>query len=55
MSLLSQLMRPEEFSKLDQPTAARLEAAVSQVVVTDKNKVELRKKLDELHKSIPKP
>jgi hypothetical protein len=55
MSLLSQLMRPEEFSKLDESTIARLESAVSQVVVTDKNRGDLQKKVEELHKSIPKP
>jgi hypothetical protein len=55
MSLLSQLMRPEDFVKLDEPTAARLEAAASQLVVTDTSKPGLQKQLEDLHRSIPKP
>jgi len=53
MSVLSQLMKPEDFVKLDESTAGRLEAATSQLVVTDQNKAALTNSVAGLVQSLP--
>jgi hypothetical protein len=55
MSVLSQLMRPEDFVQLDAPSAARLEAAVHQIVVTDQNRLSLQKQVEDLKRNLPQP